>query len=95
MAEETRLRDLEVQNAEILTILRGLSQKIDERIETTDAWKERVDRILVGDGNGQKGHNVRLDRLEQTCERQKWFVRSLIVPVLLLAVKAGLDLLKT
>lgn len=85
---EERLRKLEVQNAEILALLRTLSEKMETRIAATDAWRERVDRILVGDGNGVKGHNVRLDRLEQAQERQKWLTRTVAAGVILLALKA-------
>lgn len=90
---DTRLRALEVQTAEILTLLRGLAKKIEDRIEASDVWRKQVDSILKGDGNGNKGHNVRLDRLEQAAERNKWMVRSLFLPVLFLAVKAGIELL--
>ena len=90
---EERLRAVEVQNAEIITLLRGLVDKMEQRINFSDQWRSRVDSILVGDGNGQKGHNVRLDRLEQTAERQKWMFRSLLVPVVLLALQAAADIL--
>lgn len=90
---DTRLRALEIQSAEILTLLRGLAKKIDDRIEASDVWRKQVDSILKGDGNGNKGHNVRLDRLEQAAERNKWLVRSLLVPVLFLAGKALIELL--
>lgn len=85
---EERLRKLEVQNAEILALLRGLSEKMMARIASTDSWRERVDRIIVGDGNGNKGHAVRLDRLEQDQERQKWLVRTVGGGVILLAIRA-------
>lgn len=90
---EQRLRAIEVAQAEVLTLLRALSIKMDERIKEGDDWQDKVERILHGDGNGYKGHNVRLDRLEQSQERSKWFVRSLLVPVILLALKAGADIL--
>lgn len=92
MDVEARLRTIEVQQAEVLTLLRGLSEKMDDRIREADDWHDKVDLILHGDGNGYKGHNVRLDRLEQSQERSKWFARSLLIPVVLLALKAISDL---
>lgn len=91
--DEERLRKIEVAQAEVLTLLRALAEKMDDRSAVADSWRKRTDRILMGDGNGAKGHNVRLDRLEQAHERQKWLIRSLLVPVVLLALKAVAGLL--
>lgn len=90
---DNRLRALEIQSAEILTLLRSLSDKVDDRTDLSNAWRSRVDKILIGDGNGSKGHNVRLDRLEQAQERHKWMGRALLVPVFLLALQAVASLL--
>ena len=90
---EDRLRNLEVASAEILVLLRNLDEKMGARIAASDGWRARVDKILIGDGNGQKGHNVRLDRLEQGAERSKWVVRSLLVPVILMALKGMSDMM--
>ena len=84
---EERLRGLEIQNAEILAMLRQLNETLHGRIAADDKWRARVDRIIVGDGNGSVGHQVKIDRLEQSHERQKWMVRSLLVPVVLLALR--------
>jgi hypothetical protein len=87
------MRKIEVQQAEVLTLLRKLGEKVDARIEADDEWRQKTDRILYGDGNGYRGHNVRLDRLEQAQERSKWIVRSVLVPVVLLALKALQEIL--
>lgn len=87
------MRKIEVEQAEVLTLLRGLSEKMDDRISSDDKWRQKVDRILIGDGNGHVGHNVRLDRLEQAHDRQKRFFWGLLVPVCLLALKAISDFL--
>lgn len=87
------MRKIEVEQAEVLTLLRTLGEKMDERIEYDDRWRRRVDRVLIGDGNGHVGHNVRLDRLEQAQDRSKWLVRGILAPVFLLALKAISDLL--
>lgn len=85
---EKRLRDIDVQQAEILILLQGLAEKMEDRIIATDEWRVRTDRILIGDGNGQKGHNVRIDRLEQAQERSKRWTWGVLIPVILLALKA-------
>lgn len=90
---ESRLRAIEVAQAEVLTLLRALSIKMDEQIKEGDDWRHKVERILYGDGNGYKGHNVRLDRLEQAHDRSRRFFWSLLVPVILLALKALSDLI--
>lgn len=92
---EPRLRAIEVAQAEVLTLLRALSIKMDEQIKEGDDWRHKVERILHGDGNGYKGHNVRLDRLEQAHDRSRRFFWSLLVPVVLLALKALSDLIPT
>jgi hypothetical protein len=74
---DERLRAIEVTQAKALVVLEALDEKLD-----------KVERVLVGDGNGMKGHNVRLDRLEQGVVRSQWLFRSLLVPVILLLVKA-------
>ena len=69
-----------------ILIVEQLSDKVAERIEHTDAWRERTDLILMGDGNGRAGHNVRIDRMERTIKAQMWFIRALgggLVAVLL------------
>ncbi len=81
---EVWMRKIEVQHAEVVALL----NKLDERMQEANEWRDKVDLILHGDGNGHRGHHVRLDRLEQAQERQKWIMRSLLVPVALLAAKA-------
>ena len=90
---DERLRKIEVQQAEVLALLRTLTTKMDEQIKEGDDWRHKVNRILHGDGNGYRGVNVRLDRLEQAHDRSRRFFWSLLVPVILLALKALSDLL--
>jgi hypothetical protein len=88
---DERLREIEVTQAETLVVLKGL----DEKIDTLDARAKKVQSILVGDGNGIKGHNVRLDRLEQAAAGVRRLFYGLMVPVALLLVKAVAGLLGT
>ena len=91
MEIEERLTQIEVTQAKALVILEAL----DEKLDASDEQLQKVTRILVGDGNGMKGHNVRLDRLEGAAERAKWWTRSLLVPVALLLARAVAGLLGT
>jgi hypothetical protein len=72
-----------------LLIVEQLSTKMSERIEHTDAWREKIDLTLVGDGNGRKGHNIRIDRLEQKIAAQMWFIRVLGGGLIALMLKAA------
>jgi len=76
-----------------ILIVEQLSTKVSERIEHTDAWRERTDLILMGDGNGRKGHNVRLDRLEQKIAAQMWVIRALGGGLIALLLKTLADVL--
>ena len=76
-----------------LLLVEHLSDKLDERIEHDDAWKERTDLILMGDGAGRTGHTVRLDRLEQKAASQQWLVRALLGGVVGLVLKMLTDAL--
>ena len=86
--QEERLRKMELQQAEILSVLRSLTEKMDDRIEQSEKWRQKVDMILIGDGNGRKGHNVRLDRLEQAADRSKWALRVVGAGLIMLALRA-------
>lgn len=74
---DERLRDIEKTQARAVTVLEGLAEKM-----------ERVDKILVGDGDGTKGHQVRLDRLEQAALGARRLFYGLMVPVALLMMRA-------
>ena len=76
-----------------LIIVENLAEKVAERIEHTDAWRDRTDLILMGDGNGRKGHNVRIDRLEQANERQRWLTRLMMGALVLSILNAVLDVI--
>lgn len=66
-------------------LLEGLAKKVDERISQTDSRLARHARTLWGE-NGNPGMLVRLDRLEQSHDRSRWLVRSIVVAVVTLAV---------
>lgn len=86
---EDRLRAVEQNQERIIVLLESLTAKVEGRIADTDQWRNRVERTLLGDGNGQKGHNVRLDRLEQTAERQKWMFRTVFASLVGLVLEVA------
>jgi hypothetical protein len=47
----------------------------------------RLENTMYGDGNGQRGMVVRMDRLEQESERRVWRDRAIIVAVLSLLAR--------
>ncbi len=53
-----------------ILIVEQLVEKFEDRIEHTDAWRDRTEKTLHGDGNGFRGYNVRIDRLEQRAALQ-------------------------
>lgn len=80
MSEE-RLSNVEATQARMLAILESLDDKIDTRHEEAADWQSKIDKTLYGDGNGHKGMNVRLDRLEQTALRAQWNMRLITTAV--------------
>lgn len=97
---EERLARIEADQARILAVLEHLSEKMETRIAATDAWRVRMERTVFGDGNGTKGHNIRLDRLEQAQlaqekahDRQKKLLATVAGAVVVMALKAVWGLL--
>ena len=76
-----------------LLIVEQLSEKLSERIEHDDLWKERTDIILMGDGAARPGYNVRMDRLERESAARTWTVRALLGGVIGLFLKMAADAL--
>lgn len=76
-----------------ILIVEQLSEKMHARIEQSDAWREKVDLTLGGDGNGRKGHNIRIDRLEQKIAAQMWVIRALAGGLIALLLKTAASML--
>lgn len=74
--------------AKIETMLGHLTEKIEDRMVQSDRWRNRMETTVYGDGNGSPGHHIKLDRLLQSQERQKWLVRTLVAAVIALALPA-------
>ena len=70
-----------------LLVVEQLSEKVEARIEHTDDWRSKVDKVLHGDGNGFRGFNVRIDRLEQRAAAQMWVVRALVTGLIAMIAK--------
>lgn len=92
MTESTLESIARAQDRTIL-IVQQLVKTVDERIEHDDLWRERTDLIIFGDGNGRKGHNVRLDRLEVAADRQRWLIRLMGGAVAVALIKGALDII--
>ena len=90
---EQRLAHIEAQQERVLTLLEALGEKMEHRIRESDAWRKKIERTVYGDGNGVKGHNIRVDRLEQAGERQKWLVRTVMGAVVVLALRQLAELI--
>ncbi|KKL46847.1 hypothetical protein LCGC14_2341460 [marine sediment metagenome] len=60
-----------------LLVVEQLSEKVEARIDHTDEWRSKVDKVLHGDGNGFRGFNVRIDRLEQRASAQNRVIWAL------------------
>ena len=70
-----------------LLVVEQLSEKVEARIDHTDEWRSKVDKVLHGDGNGFRGFNVRIDRLEQRASAQMWVVRALVTGLIAMIAK--------
>lgn len=84
--EERRLSSLEKHQAETNILLRTLIEKVDGRIETTDDWRDQVNRTLFGYNGTSPSLLVKLDRLEQSQARQVWMTRAVTTVVMALTV---------
>ena len=71
--------------AKIETMLGHLTEKIEHRMAHSDQWRSRMEAMIFGNGS-VPGHHIKLDRLLQAQERQKWMVRTLVAAVIALAL---------
>jgi len=87
---ERRMLGIETSQARMIALLENLTEKVMDRTAQSDQWRARLEKTVYGDGNGSPGHHVKLDRLVQAQERQKWLVRTLVAATAGLALKAVL-----
>ena len=87
MDMEQRLADIDRKQDRTCLLLEQLAGKVEERIEQDDRRHERVAHTIYGN-NGSAGVLIKLDRLEQAHERQKWTVRTALGAVVVLFVGA-------
>lgn len=85
---EERLARIEADQARMLVLMESLTEKVERRMGETDLWRSRLERTIYGDGNGNPGHHIKLDRLLQAQDRQKWMIRAVVGGVIALAVQA-------
>lgn len=58
-------------------VVESLSEQMQKHTELEMAWNDRLTRTIYG-YNGTPGLLLKLDRLEQAQERQKWLVRAVV-----------------
>lgn len=90
MDVDQRLSSIDRKQDHTCHLLETLTEKFEERIATTTAWRQRVEGTVWG-LNGDADHSlvVRLDRLEQTNKQQAW-VMKIISGVAITAVLGGI-----
>lgn len=86
MSEE-RLQKIEAAITRCVVILETMEKAESDRETAAKEWRTKVEQLLHGK-NGAPGLLVKLDRLEQSQERAKWFIRLLAAQVLALVVAA-------
>lgn len=87
MTVEERLAQIERKVDRTFLMMEALSEKVQEQTAAQNEWRDRISRTIYGH-NGTPGNLVRIDRLEQTQDRQKWLVRSIVGAVIALAAAA-------
>lgn len=81
---DDRLRAVEQGQAELKVLL---TQSIAHQRDTNDRLLTLCSRHATFiDGNGKDGAKVRLDRLEQSSHRGRWWMRIVALPVIGLLV---------
>lgn len=90
---DQRLAEIERTQERVLVLLESLTKQVGEQATADREWRARQDLMVSGDGNGNPGLRLRVDRLEQSAERAKWTVRAVATAVLALVGKVVADLL--
>lgn len=80
---DERLAIIERQQIETIVLLRELAKKVDDRIEHTDHWRGRIERIVYG-RNGSAGLMVKIALLEDAQYRHRWLLRTLFGTLIVL-----------
>lgn len=91
---DDRLREVEKQLERVLVLLESLTNDVRNLSIREAESSNRTLRTMHGDGNS-RGLLVRLDRLEQAQERQRWLTRTLAGAVIALGARAVVGFLTT
>lgn len=76
MIDDDRLAEIERKLDRTFYMVETLSQRVADHSEAEKAWNDKLTRTIYG-YNGTAGLLVKLDRLEQSQERAKWFLRAI------------------
>jgi hypothetical protein len=90
---DQRLAEIERTQERVLVLLESLTKQVGEQATADREWRARHDLVVSGDGNGNPGLRLRVDRLEQSAERSKWALRTVAAAVLALLGKVIADAL--
>ena len=82
---DERLAIIERQQVETITLLHGLAEKVDERIDQDNHWRGRIERTVYGH-NGSPGLMVKIALLEDAQSRSRWLLRTALGTLTVLVV---------
>ena len=91
---EERIGALHTDQASVLATLKNIDEKLTSHARDQENLEARVERTLHGDGDKNIGMSVRIDRLEQAQEREKWAMRTIGAAVISLMVGAVWSILR-
>tara|TARA_R110000803_G_scaffold20201_3_gene52218 strand:- start:755 stop:1048 length:294 start_codon:yes stop_codon:yes gene_type:complete len=87
--DSERLGKIEKEQIRTNMLLSNLSENIREQNERSEKHDQLVDETLF---NTERGHNIRVDRLEQNASQQKWWLRSLALGIIALLGRLAHDI---
>lgn len=83
MSVEERLAKIERCQTQNNEMLRNLTEKVEERNERNEEWMKRLSRLIYG-SNGAKGVLVHLALLQDSQERTRWLMRTIMAAMIVL-----------
>lgn len=75
--DDVRLREVESKLDRLLVQMDGLVERFGDHEEEQKTFRSKLHRVIYGNGSSDKGHAVRIDRLEQAQgrrDRMLWLV---------------------
>lgn len=88
---EKAIGDMKIENEKFRGDLKVQSEINTKMLEGQD----RLYKTIYGDGNGEKGIVIQIDRLKQAHNQSKWVTRMIAVPVVGTVVIYMIEFFKT